>query len=294
MTFRNSAGAAAIGIAVAVLAATTSGRAQEQTYDASRVVAIGGSITEIIYALGEEERLIARDTTSVFPEAALQLPDVGYIRALSPEGVLSVDPSVIIALEGSGPPEAVEVLEKASIPMATVPDRFDREGILEKIRVVGDVLDVEEKAAALAAETDADLKAAEQATTDIAERKKVLFVLSLQGGRILASGTNSAADGIIKMAGGVNAVTDYQGYKQLTDEAVIEAAPDVILAMDRGGDHETQTNDLLSHPAIAATPAAKTGSVVRMDGAYLLGFGPRTAAAVRDLSAALYGDAVAD
>lgn len=292
MIFRTLAGAAAIGIAVA--AAVSPARAQEQTYDASRVVAIGGSITEIIYALGEEERLIARDTTSVFPEAALELPDVGYIRQLSPEGVLSVDPSVIVALEGSGPPEAVEVLEKASISMATVPDRFDREGILEKIRVVGDVLDVEDKAAALAAETDADLKAAEQATADITERKKVLFVLSLQGGRILASGTDSAADGIIKMAGGVNAVTDYQGYKQLTDEAVIEAAPDVILAMDRGGDHETQANDLLSHPAIAATPAAKTGSVVRMDGAYLLGFGPRTAAAVRDLSAALYGDAVAD
>lgn len=290
MKLRRLAGAAALGVAVAVLGSPL--RAQD--YDASRIVAIGGSVTEIIYALGEEGRLIARDTTSVFPEAALELPDVGYIRQLSPEGVISVDPSLIIALEGSGPPEAVEVLEKASIPMVTVPDRYDREGILEKIRIVGDVLDVEDKAAALTAETDADLKAAEQATADIAERKKVLFVLSLQGGRILASGTNSAADGIISMAGGVNAVTEYEGYKQLTDEAVIEAAPDVILAMDRGGDHETQANDLLAHPAIAATPAAKTGSVVRMDGAYLLGFGPRTAAAVRDLSAALYGDALAD
>lgn len=290
MKLRKLAGAAALGVALAVLGSPL--RAQD--YDASRIVAIGGSVTEIIYALGEEERLIARDTTSVFPEAALELPDVGYIRQLSPEGVISVDPSLIVALEGSGPPEAVEVLEKASIPMVTVPDRYDREGILEKIRIVGDVLDVEDKAAALTAETDADLKAAEQATADIAERKKVLFVLSLQGGRILASGTNSAADGIISMAGGVNAVTEYEGYKQLTDEAVIEAAPDVILAMDRGGDHETQANDLLAHPAIAATPAAKTGSVVRMDGAYLLGFGPRTAAAVRDLSAALYGDALAD
>lgn len=290
MKLRKLAGATALGVCLAVLGSPL--RAQD--YDASRIVAIGGSVTEIIYALGEEERLIARDTTSVFPEAALELPDVGYIRQLSPEGVISVDPSLIIALEGSGPPEAVEVLEKASIPMVTVPDRYDREGILEKIRIVGDVLDVEDKAAALTAETDADLKAAEQATADIAERKKVLFVLSLQGGRILASGTNSAADGIISMAGGVNAVTEYEGYKQLTDEAVIEAAPDVILAMDRGGDHETQANDLLAHPAIAATPAAKTGSVVRMDGAYLLGFGPRTAAAVRDLSAALYGDALAD
>jgi iron complex transport system substrate-binding protein len=120
----------------------------------------------------------------------------------------------------------------------------------------------------------------------------VLFVLSLQGGRVLASGTGTAADGIIAMAGGVNAITGYSGYKQLSDEALIEAAPDVILAMDRGGDHETQADELLTHPAIAATPAAAARKVVRMDGAFLLGFGPRTAAAIRELSAALYGDAV--
>ena len=152
MKLRKLAGATALGVALAVLGSPL--RAQD--YDASRIVAIGGSVTEIIYALGEEERLIARDTTSVFPEAALELPDVGYIRQLSPEGVISVDPSLIIALEGSGPPEAVEVLEKASIPMVTVPDRYDREGILEKIRIVGDVLDVEDKAAALMAQAIAE------------------------------------------------------------------------------------------------------------------------------------------
>lgn len=265
----------------------------QERYDTSRVVAIGGSITEIIYALGEEERLIARDSTSMYPEAAAKLPDVGYMRQLSPEGVLSVDPSLIIALEGSGPPEAVEVLEKASVPMVSVPESFDREGILEKVRIVGDVLDVEDKAAELAAKIEADIEAAQAATTDVEARKKVLFVLSLQGGRILASGTGTAADGIIALAGGLNAVTGYEGYKQLTDEAVIEAAPDVILAMDRVGDHATEAGDLLKHPAIAATPAGREGKVVRMDGAYLLGFGPRTASAIRDLSAALYGDDVA-
>lgn len=286
--------AAAFGIGALAALSLAPAQAQESAYDASRVVAIGGSITEIVYALGEEGRLIARDSTSIFPEQALELPDVGYMRALSPEGVLSVDPSVIIALEGSGPPEALEVLEKASVPMVTLPEEFDREGILEKIRIVGEVLGVEEKAGLLAARTEADIEAAEQATAGLKDRKKVLFVLSLQGGRILASGTGSAADGIIALAGGLNAVTEYQGYKQLTDEAVIEAAPDVILAMDRGGDHETQVDQLLGHPALAATPAARTKSVVRMDGAFLLGFGPRTASAARELSAALYGGALAN
>ncbi|MEO3385655.1 ABC transporter substrate-binding protein [Mesorhizobium sp. CAU 1741] len=283
---------AAIGVAMTTVLAPA--YSQESEYDTSRVVAIGGSITEIVYALGQEDKLIARDSTSVFPAKALALPDVGYMRALSPEGVLSVDPSVIITLEGSGPPEALEVLEKASVPMVTIPDGFDREGILEKVRIVGEVLGVPEEATALAEQIGEEIDAALKATAGIETRKKVLFVLSLQGGRILASGTGTAADGIIAMAGGVNAVTDYPGYKQLTDEAVIEAAPDVILSMSRGGDHEAQVDQLLGNPAIAATPAAVTKSIVRMDGAYLLGFGPRTAAAARELAVSLYGDLAKD
>jgi iron complex transport system substrate-binding protein len=266
--------------------------ADDSKYDTSRVVTVGGSLTEIVYALGEEGKLVGRDSTSVFPAEALELPDVGYMRALSPEGVLSISPSLIILLEGSGPPEALDVLGKASVPLVTVPESFTRDGILEKIRVVGDVLHVEDKASKLAAQVAADIDAAQAATANVKQRKKVLFVLSLQGGRVLASGTGTAADGIIAMAGGVNAITEYPGYKQLSDEALIEAAPDVILAMDRGGDHQTQVDQLLTHPAIAATPAAANNNIVRMDGAFLLGFGPRTAAAARELATALYGDAV--
>lgn len=295
MTFSYRLRAVALGVAAAgfaSLSALGTAWAGDGTYDTSRVVAVGGSLTEIVYALGEEGRLIARDSTSVFPPEALALPDIGYMRALSPEGVLSINPSTILLLEGSGPPEALDVLRKASVPLVTVPEKFDRAGILEKIAVVGDVLGVGDKAGKLADRVAADIDAAQAATAGIENRKKVLFVLSLQGGRVLASGTGTAADGIIALAGGVNAVDAYPGYKQLSDEAIIEAAPDVILAMDRGGDHETQADQLLSHPAIAATPAAANRQVVRMDGAFLLGFGPRTAEAARELASALYGDAI--
>lgn len=295
MTFSYRLRAVALGVAAAgfaSLSALGAAWAGDGAYDTSRVVTVGGSLTEIVYALGEEGRLIARDSTSVFPPEALALPDIGYMRALSPEGVLSINPSTILLLEGSGPPEALDVLRKASVPLVTVPEKFDRAGILEKIAVVGDVLGVEDKAGRLADQVAADIDAAQAATAGIENRKKVLFVLSLQGGRVLASGTGTAADGIIALAGGVNAVDAYPGYKQLSDEAIIEAAPDVILAMDRGGDHETQADQILSHPAIAATPAAANRQVVRMDGAFLLGFGPRTAEAARELASALYGDAV--
>jgi iron complex transport system substrate-binding protein len=251
-----------------------------------------GSLTEIIFALGEEGRLVGRDSTAVYPEEALKLPDVGYMRALSPEGVLSVNPSALLVLEGSGPKEALDVLSKASIPYETVPEGFTHEGILAKIKAVGQALGVEDKAKQLAETVDKDLKDAEELTRNVPQRQKVLFILSMQDGKVQASGTGSAANGIIALAGAENAITDYQGYKALTDEAIINAKPDVILMMDRGGELAVSDETLFSHPALSLTPAGQNKRIVRIDGAYLLGFGPRTASAIRDLAKAIYGDSL--
>ena len=257
--------------------------------DASRVVSIGGSITEIIFDLGEGSRLVGRDTTSVFPEAAHKLPDVGYMRALSPEGVLSVNPTGIIAVEGSGPREAIDVLKKASVPFVFVPENYTAESVSEKIRIVGKALGVDDKAEKLSAKVEKELAAAQAETKDIKTRKRVLFVLSAAGGKIMAAGTKTAANGIIELAGAENVVTGYSGYKTMTEEAILTAQPDVILVMEGGGPRTTSNEDILANKAIAATPAGQTKNIVRMGGQYLLGFGPRTAEAVHDLAKAIYG-----
>jgi iron complex transport system substrate-binding protein len=284
--FLNAPLAAAL---LGTLALPASGQELHAFADSSRLVSIGGSLTEIIYALGEEEKLVARDQTALYPEAATKLPDVGYMRALAPEGVLSVDPTALLVIEGSGPPEALDVLAHAGVEYQTVPEGYSHEGILVKIRAVGQALGMEEQAEALATEIDGALKAAEARTADIPERKRVLFVLSTEGGKIQASGTDTAANGIIALAGAVNAVEDYSGYKALTEEAIIAAAPDVILMMDRGGDHAATDTELINHPAIALTEAGKNHAIIRLEGSYLLGFGPRTASAVGELVDALYG-----
>ncbi|MEM6826296.1 MAG: ABC transporter substrate-binding protein, partial [Pseudomonadota bacterium] len=190
-----------------------------------RILSLGGSVTEIVYALGESERLIARDTTSSFPPEVEELPDVGYLRALSPEGVLSVEPDLVIAEDDAGPPEAIDVLTSASIPFVTVPDGYDPAAVRAKILAVADALGVPQKGVTLADKIEQDLTAAVSEANG--DGKRVMFILSMQGGRILASGTDTAADGIIRLAGGENAITAYEGYKPLTDEAAIAARPDV-------------------------------------------------------------------
>jgi iron complex transport system substrate-binding protein len=266
-------------LAIAVGLAVTPAHAEP----AERVLSLGGAVTEIVYALGQEHRLVARDTTSSFPPEAEALPDVGYVRALSPEGVLSVDPDLILAIEGSGPPETMEVLQAADIPLVTVPEGYDAAAILAKIEIVAEALDVPDEGARLAAQVEAALTDAVVAGRNDTP-PRVLFILSMQGGRIMAAGSDTAAEGIIGLAGGINAMEGFDGYQQVSDEAVLLSDPDVILMMDRSGDHAADNSEIIAHPVLGRTRAAETGAIVRQPGLLLLGFGPRTPEAVETLS----------
>ena len=268
---------AAVGLSALSIAHAFEGK------NAKRIVAIGGSVTEIIYALGEEARLAARDTTSNFPAEANSLPDVGYIRALSPEGVLSVNPDLIVALKGSGPKEAIDALKSASVPIVEIDEQYDAAGVSAKVRLVGAAIGVPEKAEKLAGEIDARLKAAAEKAAGVSAHK-VIFVLSMQGGKVMAAGADNAADGIMRLAGASNAMTGFSGYKQVADEAVITAKPEAIIMMTREGDHAAADAELKAHPAFRDSPAVKNGAILRFDGNYLLGFGPRTADAVSKLA----------
>lgn len=273
-------------IAVLVIAATL---APVRAEEPARVIALGSSVTEIVVALGAGDRLIARDTTSTWPDSVTALPDVGYIRALSPENVLALDPDLILAEGDAGPPAAVEVLRSAGIPFLLMPEATTPDGIRTKITAVAAALGLPGPGEALAEQVAQGLDAAKARAAAVTAPKRVLFVLSLQGGRVMAGGEGTEAEGIIRLAGGVNAASGFQGYKPMTDEAVLAAAPEVILMMDRAGQMAISDADVLTHPALAATPAGKAAAIVRMDGALMLGFGPRTPEAADRLHAALSG-----
>lgn len=279
-------GVAALAAVTLTFMAASAASAQEGP---QRVVAIGGSVTEIIYALGLEDRIVAVDTTSVFPPEALRdKPNVGYMRALSAEGVLALGPDLILALEGSGPPEVLDVLRGASVPIVMVPEGYTPEAIAEKIRVIAEVFGVEEAGEALAASIAEDIATVEAALANVSEARKVMFVLSFAQGRLMAAGAGTAADAIITLAGGVNALTGFNGYTPVTDEAVTAAAPETVMAMENAGPEPVTGDVLFALPALIGTPAAANQSFISFDGQYLLAFGPRTAAAIRDLAMALY------
>ena len=115
--------------------------------DPARIVSIGGAITEILYALGFEDRLAGVDATSLYPTAALRdKPNVGYMRQLSAEGVLGLNPSLVLAMQGSGPKETMDVLDAAKVPLVLVPETFSEQGLLDKIKLVGHAMGADARA----------------------------------------------------------------------------------------------------------------------------------------------------
>ena len=257
--------------------------------DPARIVSIGGAITEILYALGFEDRLAGVDTTSLYPAAALRdKPNVGYMRQLSAEGVLGLNPSLVLAVQGSGPKETMDVLEAAKVPLVLVPETFSEAGLLEKIKLVGHAMGADKRAecltAAVAGRSGATARAARQG--DEAGARDVRDVAAERPGDGRREETPRRTRSS-RWPAAVNAIDGYDGYKIINDEAIVAAKPDVVLSIQRGKD-SVDAEAVYVHPAFALTPVAANKTFISMEGLYLLGFGPRTAAAARDLSIKLY------
>ena len=290
-TIRTSGQAFALAMVFAAgMALAGGGAGAAKLADTSRIASIGGDVTEILYALGQKDKIVAIDTTSQFPPEALkEKRNVGYMRALSSEGILALNPTAIIASAAAGPPEVVKALKSSSVAYAEIPDEHSAEAIEKKISAIAGAVGAEAEGQKLITQVRREFAEVNEARSKVQKPVRVLFVLSAQNGRALVGGGGTSADAIIKLAGAANAAASVTGFKPLVDEAIIELAPDVILLMRRG-DGQDSHKDILDLTGVRSTPAGKANNIVVMDGPYLLGFGPRTPAAARDLMAALYPD----
>ncbi|UXN03340.1 hemin ABC transporter substrate-binding protein [Bartonella sp. HY406] len=251
-----------------------------------RLVVIGSGLIETIFALGAGDEIIGRDTASTYPEQAKAIADIGFMRALSPESILSLNPQKIIMSKGSGPATSIELLKKSSVPLIIIDEEFSQKSVMQKIQELGQYLNRQNEAKALAESVNRQFDELTNYVNKIEQKKRVLFIMSVRNGRIMAAGQNTGANGMINLAGGINPV-QYDGYKLINDEAIIELAPDVILTMNYNGMAVT-SEEILSVPALRSTPAGKNQAFFSMEALYLMNFGPRTAKAALELSKKIY------
>jgi iron complex transport system substrate-binding protein len=253
-----------------------------------RIVSVGSSLTEIFYALGAQDLLAGVDTTSLYPREAKSLPQVGYMRALSAEGVLSLRPTLIMATTAAGPAAVLDQLRATGIEVVVLPDLYDYDSVVHKIEAVGKVTGKTVEAAALIAQGKTEMAALQARLAGAAGKPRVLFLLSMGGGAPQAAGRDTAADGIIRLAGGVNAIDGYSGYRPLTPEAVIASRADVVLMPRQSVEALGGPEKVLEQPALSRTPAGRAGKLLQFDALLLLGFGPRTPQAATELAQALH------
>lgn len=255
----------------------------------SRIISLGASITETIYALDGGSDLIAVDLSSTYPEAASALPKVGYQRTVSAENILSLRPDLIIASSDAGPPSAIEQIRKAGVPIVTIPSEHTLEGVAGKIRAIAKALDRDAEGQHLCDSLAVDADRAEQMRSRGIDTPSVLFIYARGSGAPQVSGRGTAADAMIHLAGGTNAVTEYDGYKPLTPEALVSLQPDVVLMTTSGLQTVNGPDGLLKlSPALRMTPAGRQRNIIAMDDERLLGFGPRCAGAVLELADMLH------
>jgi iron complex transport system substrate-binding protein len=260
-----------------------------------RIVSIGGALTETLYALGAQGDLVGADTTSLFPEPAQRLPSVGYARALSAEGVLSLRPTLVVASQEAGPPAVLRQIEAARVPLALLDADHRFEGVVARTQRLAELCGRVEAGRALVADLQQRwAQAQDQAARRAASGKpapRALFVLSHSMAQVRVSGSGTAADAMLRYAGAVNVLGGVEGYKPLTPEAAIAAAPDVILVTEQGLQAAGGIDGLLEAPGLAQTPAGRARRVVALEALLLLGFGPRLPQAVAALADALHGKA---
>ena len=250
----------------------------EKAKNASRVVIAGGSITEIFYFLGEEDRIVALDVTSNFPPEAKSLPSIGYVRALSAEGLLSMNPSIIIGEDDMGPPAVIMQIRETSYDLRIIPEIRTIDGIIEKIEGIASILDVSEKSdAIISKKLEPYIKKIVKNRKKIVKKGlKVMLILNMQSSSIIVAGANTSGSDFIDLIGGENIFNTFEGWKPVSAEAILELNPDYIIVPQRNVHKGLDATKIAESELFKNTNAGKNKNFIFDDAMAITGFGPRT------------------
>jgi iron complex transport system substrate-binding protein len=250
-----------------------------------RLISIGGALTEIIYLLKADTELVGVDTTSIYPTAATRLPNVGYARSLSSEGILALRPTQLITTEDAGPPIVLRQIGDAGIPVSMLPSGHQFIDVINRVRTIGRLVHKTDAAKALVSRLVLEWNNTQKRVANSKiNNTRVLFILSQNPSQLMVGGEKTSADAMIAYAGARNAIFGVSGFKPLTPEAVIAANPDVILLTDQGMKAVGGISGVLRFPGVKQTRAGKEQNIISLEAMYLLGFGPRIPLAVAELN----------
>ena len=249
-----------------------------QALNQSRIVIAGGSLTEIVYLLGQEKKLVGVDVTSKYPLSATKLNSIGYLRNLSSEGILSLSPTLLLAEDDIGPPAVLKQLTKTSLETKIISDDFTMVGIKNKIDCILSILNLKrDNYAYIYDNIKEKIKKIEKYRSINKKRdKKILIVLMMRGTSPIIAGKNTSGHGLISSLGLSNSMSDVDGWKPVSKEEIILSNPDYVIVTNRTFNSFPSSEDFILKTGLNFTNAGKNKNLIIEDGMALLGFGPRT------------------
>ena len=255
-------------------------KTEETTTPQEKYVTLNGTLTETVAAFGMEEQIVGVDVTSTYPASIQKVPKVGHTRNLQAEGILSLNPTVVIGLKDEIKPEIQQKLEAAGVKVKLFEQEYSFEGTKQLITEMGEYFGKKEKAQEIIQAIESDVN---QIKT-IENPPSVLFIYARGAGTLMVAGENTQMKSFIELAGGKNAVEGFEDFKPLTPEALLQSNPDVVLLFSSGLESLEGENGLLEVPGMKDTNAGKNKRFIAMNGAYISGFGPRLGKALLDFN----------
>ncbi len=260
-----------------------------------RIVSAGAGVTEILFALGAGDKVVAVDVTSMHPAQVHKLVKVGYHRQLSAEGLLSVAPDLLLGSEEMGPANTIEQLKQVGVRVESVNVTNDFAQMEQRIMRIGEIVGKPEQAKKLWLQVAKQKQQLDKKIGQVKKPLKAVFLLSMNGRTPKVAGGNTSPNTLIEISGAMNAAAgEFEGYKQVSAESLIKMQPDVILVTQTRGREITLEGLLTQQPGLAQTPAGKNGRLVIFDGTVLVGgMAPRILNVAQELAEGFYPELLA-
>ena len=226
-----------------------------------RIISLAPSITEILFALNLDDRLIGATQFSDYPEKAKLLPKVGSYVNLDIEKIVSLEPDLCLATKDGNPKEIIDVLDALRIPVYAVDPR-NLEKVMETVLEIGALLDAEKQADRVVSDMRKRINRVKNRVKTAAKRPKVFYQIGIAP--IVSAGTNTLIHELIELAGGENLAKGPVPYPRYSHEQILALAPDIfiITSMARGEVFERVKSEWCQWPEM---PAVKHHRILLVD-----------------------------
>lgn len=247
-----------------------------------RIITAGSALTETVCALGDCDKIVASDRTSLYPESIQKLPSIGYRGSINAEGIISLKPTLIIAEKDYVKDEVLAQLTASGIKLLIIDRKMTVEDTKKYIAQIAEVLGRQAEGKKLIAEIDAELNDAKALLKKATSNPKVLGVYNRGAATISMAGKDTFGE-IINYVGAQNVFTSVEGYKPLNTEALIAGNPDYLITTSYGLESIGGVEGFLKIPGVAQTNAGKKKQIISIDTLMLTNFGPRVGKAIKEI-----------